>query len=289
MQLGVVFPQTEIGTDPAAIRDYAQAAEDLGYDHIVAYDHVLGADPSRRPGWNPAYTFKDSFYEPFVLYGYLAAFTKRIGLATGVIVLAQRQTALVAKQAAVVDVLCGGRLRLGVGIGWNDVEYEALGKNFKDRGVRSEEQVEVLRMLWTRELVTFQGKWHKITDAGINPLPIQRPIPLWFGGGEDPVLRRVARLGDGWFPPTVSEEIYRERLAKLSSYAREAGRDPSSIGIEPRLFIRKRPLEEWVKEASRWKELGATHVSLNTMGGGLSSPSAHMEAIRKFKEATAGL
>ena len=285
MRLGVVFPQTEIGTDATVIRDYAQAAEALGYNHIAAYDHVLGANPARRPGWDPPYTHKDSFYEPFVLFGHLAAVTEKIGLVTGILILPQRQTALVAKQAAVVDVLSAGRLRLGIGVGWNDVEYEALGENFKNRGSRCEEQVEVLRALWTQDLVTFRGRWHKITDAGLNPLPIQRPIPIWFGGGEDPVLRRVAHLGDGWFPPTVPEENYRARFEKLCAYARESGRDPSTIGIEPRLFIRKRPLEEWVKEAARWKELGASHLSLNTMSAGLSSPSAHIDAIRRFKEA----
>jgi probable F420-dependent oxidoreductase len=285
MQLGVVFPQTEIGTDPAVIRDYAQAAEDLGYHHILAYDHVLGADPSSRPGWRPPYTYKDSFYEPFVLYGYLAGLTRKIGLVTGVVILPQRQTALVAKQAAVVDVLSGGRLRVGVGIGWNPVEYEALGEDFKNRGARSEEQVEVLRLLWTRELVTYEGKWHKITNAGINPLPVQRPIPIWFGGGSDRVLRRISRLGDGWLAPAESEENYRAKFEKLCSYAREIGRDPSTIGIEHRVSANKRPVEEWVKQAHRWKELGARYVSLNTMGAGLPSPAAHIDTIRRFKEA----
>jgi probable F420-dependent oxidoreductase len=289
MKLGVIFPQTEIGTDPAAIRDYAQAAEALGYDHIMAFDHVLGANTESRPGWNPPYTYKDSFYEPFVLFSYIAGFTDKIGLVPGVIILPQRQTALVAKQAAVVDVLSRGRLRLGIGIGWNFVEYEALGENFKDRGRRSEEQIEVLRALWTKELVTFTARWHKITDAGINPLPVQRPIPIWLGGGAEQVLRRIARLGDGWFPQAEPDEKYRSLFEKLCGYARAAGRDPSAIGIEARLAIRGRPVEEWVKAATQWKKLGVVYLAVNTMNAGLASPSAHIEAIRKFKEVTAGI
>lgn len=289
MRFGVVFPQTEIGADPAAIRDYAQAAESLGYDHLGTFEHVLGANPASRPGWRPPYTHRDIFHEPFVLFGYLAAMTQNIGLVTEVIVLPQRQTALVAKQAAALDVLSGGRLRLGIGIGWNFVEYEALGENFKNRGRRSEEQVEVLRLLWTHELVTFNGKWHKITDAGINPLPIQRPIPIWFGGGAEPVLRRTALLGDGWFPQLEPGDKLRAMIETLRSYAREAGRDPSTIGIEGRLAIANRTPEEWARIVSQWKELGTTHLSLNTMKAGLATPGAHIEAMRRFKEAVAGL
>jgi probable F420-dependent oxidoreductase len=235
MRFGVVFPQTEIGTDPITIRDYAQAAEELGYHHILAYDHVIGANPASRPGWRPPYTHQNTFHEPFVLFGYLAALTKKIELVTGIIILPQRQTILVAKQAAALDVLSSGRLRLGIGIGWNPVEYEALGENFKNRGRRSEEQVEVMRKLWTQELVTFEGNWHKITDAGLNPLPIQRPIPIWFGGSDDRALRRLARLGDGWFPLLEPDDRCRAAIEKIHSYAREAGRDPGHIGIEGRI------------------------------------------------------
>jgi len=283
MRYGVVFPQTEIGKDPAAIRDFAQAAEELGYHHLLAYDHVVGANPASRSGWRPPYTYKDMFHEPFVLFGYLAGLTKRIELATGVIILPQRQTVLVAKQAAALDVLSGGRLRLGIGIGWNPVEYEALGENFKNRGRRSEEQVEVMRKLWTQELVTFEGEWHKITDAGLNPLPIQQPIPIWFGGGHDQTLRRVARLGDGWFPLLGPDDKCRAMIEKIRAYTREAGRDPRSVGIEGRIMIGQDSPEQWTKEIQAWKELGATHVTANTMKAGLSSPSGHVEAIRRFR------
>jgi len=287
MRFGVVFPQTEIGTDPVVIRDFAQTAETLGYQHILAYDHVIGANPASRPGWRPPYTHKDSFHEPFVLFSYLAGITKNIELVTGVIILPQRQTILVAKQAATLDVLSRGRLRLGVGIGWNPVEYEALGENFQNRGRRSEEQVEVMRKLWTQELVTYEGQWHKITDAGLNPLPVQRPIPIWFGGSDDRALRRLARLGDGWFPLMGPDDTCRAAIEKISSYAREAGRDPKSIGIEGRVMIGQRSPEEWTKEIEAWKGLRATHLSVNTMKAGLRTPADHIEAIRRFHNATA--
>jgi probable F420-dependent oxidoreductase len=287
MRVGVVFPQTEIGTDPMVIRDYAQAAEGLGYQHILTYDHVIGASLASRPGWRPPYTHRDSFHEPFVLFSYLAGLTKKIELVTGVIILPQRQTVLVAKQAAALDVLSGGRLRLGVGIGWNPVEYEALGENFKNRGRRSEEQVEVLRKLWTQELVTFQGQWHTITDAGLNPLPVQRPIPIWFGGGDDRALRRLARLGDGWFPQLAPDDSCRAAIEKIQNYAREAGRDPDRIGIEGRMTFGQGSTESWVKEINAWKSLGATHLCVNTMKAGLSNATAHIDAIRRFQEATA--
>src|SRR5664279_1385930 len=198
MQIGVVFPQTEIGNDPAAIRDYAQTAEGLGFSHVLAYDHVLGANPQRPGGWSGPYTYLTPFHEVFVLFGYLAAVTQKLGLAAGVIILPQRQTALVAKQAASLDVLSGGRLRLGVGLGWNEVEYTSLNENFHNRGQRIEEQVQLMRRLWTEPLVDFKGKWHTIPDAGLNPRPVQRPIPIGFGGTAEVALRRLARLGDGW-------------------------------------------------------------------------------------------
>jgi probable F420-dependent oxidoreductase len=286
MRVGVVFPQTEIGTDPAVIREFGQTAEQLGYHHILAYDHVLGANPASRPGWRPPYTHQSTFHEPFVLFGYLAGLTKTIKLVTGVLILPQRQTALVAKQSAALDVLSSGRFRLGIGIGWNPVEYEALGQSFSDRGQRSEEQVEVLRLLWTNELVTFTGRWHKITDAGINPLPVQRPIPIWFGGGHDRVLRRLARLADGWFPQLPPDEKCRAAIEKIATYAREAGRDPKTIGIEGRMTISAQSAETWASQIEAWKELGATYLSVNTMKAGFITPAAHIDAIRSFREAT---
>jgi len=286
MRIGVVFPQTEIGSDPAAIKDYAQTTEELGFSHVLAYDHVIGANTANRPGWRPPYTHLDPFHEPLVLFGYLAGVTKTLELVTGIIILPQRQTVLAAKQAAQVDVLSGGRLRFGIGIGWNPVEYEALGADFKNRGVRCEEQVEVLRKLWTEELVTLTGRWHKIVDAGINPLPVQRPIPIWFGGSDDRALRRLARLGDGWFPLLGPDEKCRAMIETVHNYAREAGRDSSTIGIEGRISYGQGSPAAWLKDLEAWRNLGATHVSFNTMKAGLKS-SAHIEAIRAFQSATA--
>ncbi len=219
MKVGVVFPQTEIGNDPIAIRDYAQAVEEMGYDHILVYDHVLGASTVNRPNWSGPYTDKTPFHEIFVLLGYLAGLTRTVGLVTGVVILPQRQAALVAKQAAEVDVLSGGRMRVGVGIGWNYVEYEALDEDFHTRGARVDEQVAVMRALWTQPVVRFKGKWHHISEAGINPLPIQQPIPVWFGGHSEPMLKRVARLGDGWFPLGLPDDRARSQIDQLYEYA----------------------------------------------------------------------
>src|SRR6266446_1885570 len=285
MQVGVIFPQTEIGADPVAVRDYVQAAENLGYAHLLVYDHVLGADAQRHAGWSGGYTAKDMFHEPFVAFGYMAALTQRLELGTAVLVLGQRQTALVAKQAAEVDVLSGGRLRLGVGIGWNTMEYEALGENFHNRGKRCEEQVAVLRALWTQEVVDFQGRWHHIRHAGINPLPMQRPIPLWLGGGGtsvEPVIERVGRLADGWFPQCTPDAIGRAAIERMRGYARAAGRDPATIGIEGRISMANSTPDVWAQQAEDWSALGSTHLSVNTMRAGLQTPDAHIAAIVKF-------
>ncbi len=285
MKIGVVFPQTEIGADPAGVRDYVQAAESLGYDHLVAFDHVIGANAASRPGWSGSYDSNDMFHEIFVLFGYLAALTETIELVAGVVILPQRQAALVAKQAAEVDVLSGGRLQLGVGVGWNAVEFEALAEDFTDRGARSEEQIDFMRALWADELVTYEGKWHRITDAGLNPLPVHRSIPIWIGGHADVVLRRTARIADGWMPRIPPDDEARAALGKLSGYAREAGRDPKEIGIQAAFTIRGRAPSDWLEWAAAWKDLGATHLTLNTMGSGFASPAAHIDAIRRFKEA----
>jgi len=285
MQIGVVFPQTEFSADPAAIRDYAQTAEALGFSHILAYDHVLGANPDRPGGWRGPYTYQDPFYEPFVLYSFMAAVTESIGFITGVIILPQRETALVAKQAATLDVLSHGRLRLGVGLGWNEIEYVALNQDFHRRGRRVEEQVELLRELWTKPLVNFHGRWHTIPDAGINPLPVQRPIPIWFGGHADAVLRRTARLGDGWLPNHPSPEYVKPLLQKLDEHLAQVGRSRSDIGIEPRISYGDGNPDLWRQLIGDWQALGATHLSVNTMRLGFDTPAAHLQAIRTFAEA----
>ena len=285
MKIGVVFPQTEIGTDPVVIRDYAQAAEQLGYDHVLVFDHVLGAHPDRFEGrFRPPYTHQTLFHEPFVLFGYLAAVTTALELVTGVVILPQRQTALVAKQAAEVDVLSRGRMRLGVGIGWNDVEYEALGENFRNRGRRIEEQIALMRRLWTEELVDFDGKYEQVHQAGINPLPVHRPIPIWMGGGVDAVLRRVARIADGWFPQFQPGPAATETVERLRGYIRDAGRRAEDVGIEGRISIFNTTEDQWGAAVEGWRDLGATHVSFNTMNAGLAAPQAHIDAIRRLRE-----
>jgi probable F420-dependent oxidoreductase len=295
MKIGVVFPQIESGTDPGFIRDYAQTAESLGYDYILIYDHVVGASTASRPNWKGPYTSKHSFHEPFVVFGYMAACTKKIELVTGVIILPQRQTVLVAKQAAEVDVLTGGRLRLGIGVGWNEVEFEALGTNFHDRGARSVEQITVMRALWTQETVTFEGRWHKITDSGINPLPVQRPIPIWIGGESEVAVRRAARIADGWTSSRpirpagnqpAGEPARDHQIRLLRQYLAAAGRDRASFGIEGRAAIADGGPDDWRRQAEGWKSLGATHLGINTMQAGLANPRAHIDAIRRYREAT---
>jgi probable F420-dependent oxidoreductase len=294
MQVGAVFPQLEIGTDPDDIARYAQTVEQLGYDHLVIFDHVLGADANRPGGWTGVYDHRSMFHEPFVLYGYLAAVTTRLRLATAVIVLPQRQTALVAKQAAEVDVLSRGRLTLGVGIGWNTVEYGALGMSFTSRGRRIEEQIAVMRALWTQEVVDFKGRWHHIDRAGLNPLPIQRPIPLWMGGGYqardrkviEPALRRIATLADGWFTHLPPDENGRAGMETFRRFVKEAGRDPASVPAEGRLPAKSGP-EEWQRGIAAFRGMGMTSVELTTMGAGYRDLDEHLEALRKFREIAA--
>ncbi len=295
MNVGAIFPQTEIGTDLGAIRDFVQSVEDLGYDSIFIADHVLGADTKFHTHPSLArYSYKSVVHEPLTLTGYMAAITTRITLATGILILPQRQTALVAKQAAEVDVLSGGRMRLGIGVGWNEVEYEALGQDFHTRGSRCAEQIAVMRALWTQEVVDFHGRWHHITHAGLNPLPVQRPIPICLGvGGRQPprppdtVLRRVGRLADGWCPNIPTNEEGQAIVAQVHRYAKEAGRDPSHLSLEGRVRIGGRPPEDWVKQVKAWQTLGATHVIAEAREGGLRFPDEHIAAMRQFKEVIA--
>ena len=287
MQIGVVFPQLEIGTDPAGIRAYAQAAQDLGYQHLLAFDHVLGADPAAHPevpGF--AYTHQSLFHEPFVLFGFLAAAAPRLELVTGVIILPQRQTALVAKQAAEVDVLTGGKTRLGVGLGWNPVEYEALGMDFKNRARRFEEQITLLRRLWQEPVLNFAGRYHTVTAAGLNPLPVQRPIPIWIGARAEPALKRAAEIGDGYLAREPFDEQWLPTLEKMREWRRAAGRDPSTFGFEARIQCGTGTPDDWRRAFEVSRKYGATHVEVNTMGGGLQGPDAH---IQRIKEARAAL
>lgn len=283
MKIGVVFPQTEIGPDAATVRAYAQAVEGAGYAHLLVYDHVLGAGLAHRPGWSGAYSSEHQFHEVFVLFGYLAALTSRLELVTGVLVLPQRQTALVAKQAAEIDRLSGGRLRLGVGVGWNAVEYEALNESFATRGRRIEEQVEVLRRLWTEPIVDYAGAFHRIPEAGLNPLPIQQPIPIWMGGYVEATMRRIGRMADGWFPRGMPNDDLRRDQELIRTSAQKAGRDPDSIGLEGRITLRPGAEADWIEQTEAWRRAGATHLAINTMSQGWS-PAEHIATVERYAE-----
>jgi probable F420-dependent oxidoreductase len=284
MQIGAIYPQTELPPDPAAVRTYAAAVEEFGYGHILAFDHVVGADPVVHAGWNRPYDIDTTFHEPLVLYGFLAAITT-LELVTGIIIGPQRQTALLAKQAAEVDILTEGRFRLGIGVGWKAVEYEALGQDFATRGAREEEQIGLLRRLWTERTVTFSGRFDQINGAGIAPLPPQRPIPLWLGGQSPATYRRIGRLADGWFPQVAPGPQLQEAKATVAEAAEEAGRDPGSLGMEGRVSWQSEGAGGVAEQIGRWKEAGASHVTVNTMGVGLKTIDDHLHALGATAEA----
>ena len=277
--IGMIYPQTEVSPDPGWIREYCQTVEELGFSHIVAYDHVLGIQPDpeiRRPG---PYTADDPFMEPFVLFSYMASLTNTLGFCTGVLVLPQRQTALVAKQAACLDLLSGGRFRLGVGVGWNRDEYIGLNSSFHNRGDRVEEQIELLRRLWREPVIDYSGQWHTLPSAGINPLPM-RTIPIWIGGGADRVLRRIARMADGWLPNVRTSQEAIPYLEKLEGYLQECGRSRDQIGLEGRVLFGAGDLDQVADQVQGWQQIGATHVSINTMRSGLQAQQ-HLEALER--------
>lgn len=285
MRIGVVFPQTEIGPDVAAVRAYGQGVEALGYRHLLAYDHVVGADPEVHQGWAGPYDIDTQFHEPFVLFGHLAACTS-LELVTGITILPQRPTVLVAKQAAEVDLLTGGRFRLGVGIGWNAVEYEALGQDFSVRGRRLEEQVGLLRRLWAERTVDFDGRFDRVTGAGLAPLPVQRPIPIWFGGTSAQAYQRMGRLADGWFPLMQPGANLDQARQVIAGSARDAGRDPAAIAMEGRVDWRGDP-DDLARRVDRWRAVGATHLSINTMRAGLAGVDDHLAALSRAAEVLA--
>jgi len=292
IQLGAALPLSDIGGDPATVSAFAQAAEALGYDHLCATDHVLGVNVANRPEWGNRNTSADLFHDPFVLFGFLANATRTIGFSVQVLILAQRQTALVAKQAACVDVLSGGRLRLGIGIGWNQDEFTGLNENWSNRGIRSAEQVEVMRQLWANDHVSFEGRWHNIPDAGINPRPVSGTIPVWFGGHHEKTVQRAARLADGWMMlehPPGPEAI--KSFEKLRGLASDAGRDPSAIGLEVWMSPVGEP-DEWRREVEFWKAAGVTHITCNNGYGRYhhkripeTSLSAHITGLERFIDA----
>ncbi len=296
MQIGALIPLGDIGGDPATVQDYAQQTEALGYDFIEAPDHVLGVNAASRPDWDLSRnTSEDLFHDPFVLFGFLAGCTQKLGFSTGVLILPQRQTVLVAKQAACLDVLCGGKFRLGIGVGWNEVEFTGLNENFRNRGRRSEEQVQVMQALWRDQHVTFKGRYHTIEDAGINPRPASGRVPVWFGGHHEHTLNRIAKWGDGWmpnaYPPDDSALTVFEQLRALT---RQAGRDPAAIGIEVWTSCGAGTPAEWRREAAFWKSAGVSHLCLTTtfnrrhhrrIDG--TTLADHLAALRRYRDAVA--
>lgn len=291
VQLGAIFPQTEIDGDARALRGFARGVERAGYSHLLAFDHVLGADPDRPGGWSGAYTHETPFHEPLLLFAHLAACTERLEFVTDVLVLPQRQAVLVAQQAATLAQLARGRLRLGVGVGWNPVEYEALGVDFGQRGRIMEEQVAVLRALWSQDEVAFEGHYHRL-HGPMRPRPSAGAIPIWMGGTAPPVLARIGRLAEGWFPPHGDPEALAPDLARVREAADAAGRDPRSLGVEVHLPLvaRERPgaaidYDGAAERARRWEERGVSHLAVNTMGAGWSAPGRHGEALERFRDA----
>ncbi|MGJ3240711.1 MAG: LLM class F420-dependent oxidoreductase [Anaerolineae bacterium] len=282
MKYGAIFPQYELSADVDNIRKFMLGVEAMGYDFVLAYDHVLGANPEREGGWNGPYTYETQFHEIFTLFSYASAITTELEFTTGILILPQRQTALVAKQAAQVDLFTGGRFRLGIGVGWNQVELEGLGEDFSTRGRRSAEQVEVLQLLWQNELVTYEGEFHKLDDVGINPLPIQRPIPIWFGGGADAVLKRMAHYGAGWMPGGMAMDQVQVRLEKLHGFLEEAERDPADFGIDPFIPLYRIDEAKQVEYLERWRSLGASHASVLTMHAGYTTVEEHLAALANF-------
>jgi probable F420-dependent oxidoreductase len=283
VRIGVVFPQTELGGDVGAARAYGQGVEALGYRHLLAYDHVLGADPEAHAPWRGPYTVATTFHEPFVMFGYLAGATT-LELVTGIIILPQRQTALVAKQAAEVDLLTGGRFRLGVGLGWNAVEYEALGQRFDQRGRRLSEQIGLLRRLWTEEVVTHEGEFDTVTAAGLAPLPVQRPIPVWIGGSSDAAYRRIGRLADGWFPQVAPGPDLDHARAVVAEAADAAGRDPATLGLEGRVTWNPEDPARFARQVGKWRDAGASHLAINTMSTGQAGVDAHLAVLARAAE-----
>jgi len=289
LRIGAVFPQTEIGNDPRGIKEYAIGVQELGFRHILAYDHVLsGSQRAHHPKLVKRYDENSPFHEVFVLFGYLAAIVPELELVTGVLVLPQRQTALVAKQAATLDVLTGGKTRIGVGIGWNDIEYQGLGAQFNNRGKRMEEQIDVLRTLWNDPIISYDGTWHTVEHAGLAPMPVQRPISLWIGGSAEVAVRRAVRLADGFFPNPSPRATYERLIAIIDDEMRAIGRDPATFGIEPRISAAGTSADDRNQSVAWWREQGITHLTVNTMGAGFTSISQHLDALESVITGLAG-
>jgi probable F420-dependent oxidoreductase len=286
MQIGAVLSQSEVATDVGGLRAYVQAVRELGYDFLVTADHVVGADAAAYPHLPRVYPIENFLHEPLALFAYIAGLAPQLGLLTSVIILPQRQTVLVAKQAAEVDLLSGGRFRLGVGIGWNEVEFEVLGMNFRNRARRFEEQIALLRRLWSERLVTFEGRYHTVRAAGINPLPVQRPVPIWIGASAEMAVKRATVIADGYLPLRPLEGGWTATMEKVHGWLREAGRDPATFGLEGRLEAGSGTPDDWGQTVAMWRGFGASHLSVGT--GGVGGVDAHIERLRAVRQVLGG-
>jgi probable F420-dependent oxidoreductase len=286
VQLGAVFSHGEVGGDLASIRDWAQAAQDLGYDFVVVSDHVVGADAAAHPELPRVFPLDIPLHEPLTLFAFLAGAAPRLGFLSSVVILPQRQTVLVAKQAAEVDWLSGGKLRLGVGIGWNPVEFTALGLEFRNRARRFEEQLTVMRRLWTEPQVTFAGRYHTLEAVGINPLPVQRPIPLWIGASAEAAVKRACAIGDGYLPLSPLPGGWQATIERVHGWLREAGRDPASFGIEGRLNAATGTPDDWAQAVAMWRGFGASHLSVGVQG--LGGVDAQVRRLREIVALVSG-
>ena len=285
MQIGAVLPHNEIGTDPGAIKAYLQGVEDLGMTHLLIYDHVMGADPNRPGGFEGPYDHNVAFHEPFTFFAFAAACTSSIELVTTVLILPQRQTVLVAKQAAEVALLSNNRLRLGVGTGWNKIEYQALNETFTNRGKRQSEQVELMRKLWTTDgSFSYEGEYHTIDQASINPRPT-RPVPIWFGGSAPALLERCGRLGDGWMPLGGANDKSKALLDEIRAHREAAGLSMDGFGVQAQAQFAGGSPERWKSHADKWREIGATHMAIATHNAGPTNVEGHLERIAQYREA----
>jgi probable F420-dependent oxidoreductase len=285
MKFNVSFPQVNAMSDPGAVREFAQMVDQAGFDHLTVSDHVLGANPASRPGWTGRYTVDDPFREPMVMLGFIAACTTRVRLGTSIMILPQRQTALVAKQMTEIDILSNGRAMLGVGVGWNELEFVGLNEDFHTRGRRIEEQLAVMRALWTERTTTFKGEFHTIDDAGLNTMPIQRPIPIFMGGAAPRVLKRIARLADGWLPSSASVADFTAQLDEFKRLVSEAGRDINKIAIVPRMSLRRGAESTWPEIVDGWAATGATHLGVSTNNTDAGDAKEHIAIVRAFADA----
>ncbi|TDI58371.1 MAG: LLM class F420-dependent oxidoreductase [Alphaproteobacteria bacterium] len=289
MKIGVMVPSQELGNDPIALRDFVQGAEELGFDYLQITDHVLQVEPSDDPEAFTPYTIKDAFQEPFVTFGYIAGCTKTIEMGTAILILPQRQAVLVAKQAAQADFLSGGRLRLGIGVGWQQIEFDALGMPWKGRGKLCEEQIEVMRGLWNNELFEFDGKYHKVPKSGLNPNSVQKPIPIWFGGMADAVADRTGRIGDGWMP-LGPPDMLGPQFDIMYAAAEKAGRKASDIGIEAffgltnMMDATRITMDDAIALAKKWQARGATNYTFTPLGLGITDVQEHLKVSNDFKE-----